>query len=104
MIVLAVDAASQGLVIGLGAAILTVLGLVTTGLYKMLDGAREDIKAMRSALGELTGATNAGFARLGDEFNGLNREVGELKVRLEYVGVGPTAPPARRPGARPASD
>ncbi len=72
---LAADAASQGLVIGVGSAIAAVLGLLMAAIYRMLGDAREDIRDLRQT-------NNDGFEKLRVEFNGINREIGELKRGL----------------------
>src|SRR4051812_35483868 len=81
---LAAEAASQGLVIGVGCAIVALLGLLMAAIYKMLGDARDDVRGLRQT-------TEVGFDRLRAEFSGINREVGELKVRLEYA-AGPDLP------------
>ena len=92
---LAADTASQGLVIGVGSAIVAVLGLLMAAIYKMLGDARDDVRALRMT-------SEAGFDKLQTAFNSINREVGELKVRLEYVRA-PAAETPRTPtrGAAP---
>lgn len=76
---IAAETASQGLVIGVGGAIVALLGLLMAAIYKMLGDSRDDLPGLRQT-------TEAGFDRLRAEFSGINREVGELKVMLEYVG------------------
>jgi hypothetical protein len=76
------EAASQGLVIGVGGAIVALLGLLMAAIYKMHGDTRDDLRGLRQT-------TETGFDRLRADFGGINREVGELKVRLEYVGAVP---------------
>jgi len=63
---LAADPASQSLVIAVGSVIVAVLSLLMAAIYKMLDGAREDIRDLRAT-------TNDGFEKLRGEFSGINR-------------------------------
>src|SRR3954463_10876494 len=81
MVVMA-EAASQGLVIGVGGAIVALLGLLMAAIYKMHGDTRDDLRGLRQT-------TETGFDRLRADFGGINREVGELKVRLEDVATGP---------------
>jgi len=88
------DAASQGLVIGVASAIVAGLSLLMAGIYRMLGDVREDLRALRQT-------TEGGLGALNKQYSDLNRELGELKIRMEYVGaaVGEPRTPARSSAA-----
>jgi len=97
----AADAASQGLVIGFGAAIITMLGLLLAAVYRMLDGIKDQLKDAREDLRREIGLSrevaDRNLTALTDLARGLDRDIVEIKTRLQYErgpapAPSPTAP------------
>lgn len=99
------DAASQGLVIGVGATIITVLGLLLAAVYRMMDGIKDQLKDAREDLRREISLSrdtaDRNLTALTELARSLDRDIVEIKTLQFERGPAPAPPSPSAPG--PAS-